>query len=58
MKIELRRAVEGTHFVVCIYGEKAGKQLIIPLSPRLSGEIERMLNAEGIPTELLIAPRN
>lgn len=56
MKLELRKAVDGTHFLICICSEIAGKQLVVPLSPRLSAEIQHMVTAEGIKTDTLILP--
>jgi hypothetical protein len=56
MKLELRRATDGTHFVICIVSEQAKKQIVVPLSPTLSSEIYQMTMAEGFGTEKLILP--
>lgn len=56
MNLELRKAVDGTHFVICICGEISQRQLVIPLSPKLSDQIQRMLEAEGVKNELILPP--
>jgi hypothetical protein len=44
MKLELRKATDGTHFVICICSEKQNRQLVVPLSPKLSS---RSTHARG-----------
>lgn len=56
MRLELRKAVDGTHFVICIVGAMSRQQIVIPLAPKLSSRIQRMLDAEGVGTELLLPP--
>lgn len=54
MKLELRKAADGSHFVICICGERSGRQIVVPLSEELSGRIETMLKVEGVGTGLLL----
>lgn len=54
MKLELRRAIDGTGLVICVCGERSRKQIVIPLSAELSSRIDLMLNAEGIGNSLLL----
>lgn len=54
MKLELRKAIGGTHFMICVCG--ATKEIVIPLSPALSGELQQMVDAEGIRAGNLILP--
>lgn len=58
MKLELRKATDGTGLVICVCGERTGKQIVIPLAPALSVEIDRMAKAEGVGMEKLILPPN
>ena len=48
MNLELRRAVDGGGFVICVCGERSQKQIVIPLAQDLSERIELMLRHEGI----------
>lgn len=54
MKLELRTA--GTHFVICICGEKSERQIVVPLSAEISDHIERLMKAEGVKTGGAILP--
>lgn len=56
MKLELRKATDGTHFVICVVGERVRRQIVVPLSPELSGKIQQMVDAEGVKTDTLILP--
>lgn len=56
MKLELRKAVAGTHFVICVVDERSGRQIVIPLAPALSDEIDRMLRAQGFKAARLLLP--
>lgn len=54
MKLELRKAIDGVGFVICVCGERSGRQLVIPLSGDLSARIEIMLRQEGIGSGLIL----
>ncbi len=54
MKLELRRATDGTGFAICVCGERSRKQIVIPLSADLSERIDVMLKEEGIGNSLLL----
>ena len=56
MNLALRKSVDGTGFVICVESEMAGKQLVIPLSPEVSGKIDVMVTAEGINMESVLLP--
>jgi len=59
MRLELRRDIGGTHFVICLIGERrSGDAIAVPLSPDLSNRIETMLLLEGIQTELPVFERS
>ncbi len=58
MKLELRKATDGTGFVICVCGERSYKQIVIPLSADLTDRIAQMMRAEGIGIEALILPPN
>lgn len=51
IRMELQRATDGTHFVIAVQAEQARRQLIVPLSPELSADIERMCVTEGVTME-------
>jgi hypothetical protein len=54
MKLELRKRIDGTGFVICICGEKTGQQLVVPLAQDLSERIDVMLRQDGFKPELSI----
>lgn len=58
MRLDLRKAMDGTHFVICIVSDVARKELAIPLSAELSVKIESMVRAEGIGMEKVLLPPN
>lgn len=58
MKLDLQKATDGTHFVIAVVSEMTGRQIVIPLSPELSGKIDQMVAAEGIPMrDVVVDPR-
>lgn len=57
MRLELKKATDGTHFVICVVPDFPMQGLVVPLSPELSTQIELIVRAEGIPMErVFIAP--
>lgn len=54
MKLVLQKDIQGTHFAICVVGERTRKQIVIPLSPDLSAAIERLVRAEGVPIETVL----
>ncbi len=56
--LELRKRADGSSFVICVCGEKTNRQIIIPLSPEVSYQIERLTRAENVKAEGLILPPN
>ncbi len=46
--------MDGTGFVICVCGTL--RQIVIPLSENLSGEIMQLVNEEGLKVDRLIRP--
>ncbi len=54
MNLQMLRNTDGSGLVICVCGERSGKQIVIPLSQDLSNRIDLMLKQEGIMNTLLL----